>query len=348
MVFKVLTPPRLDLKAPFILNVFLPKGLLCLTLLLLLAGCQRAAEDKKPEYLLRFGHIANEKNIWHQAALKFAEEVHRRSAGRVEVKIYPNEQLGNEMDMVTGILGGSLDLMITGESLQNWSVPHAVLCATPYAIRDSEHLQKIAGGPIGKEIEHQMLAVTGLRPLAWFERGARHLTSNRPVRHPDDLPGMTIRVPNVPLFVSTWSALGAKPTPMAFSEVFTALQQNTIHGQENPFALIRSAGLYEVQKYCSLTEHVKSWIYVVMGDARFQSLPPGLQEAVLESAKVMQSYEHQLFLEQEEKDFTFLKEKGMEFIEVDKAAFEQKAQAAVNQALSGEQKKLFERMQAIP
>lgn len=319
-----------------------------LALLLLLAACQRTQENRRPEYVLRFGHIANEKNTWHLAALKFAEEVQRRSAGRVEVKIYPNEQLGNEMDMIISMMGGSLDLLITGELLQNWRVPHAVLCATPYAIRDSEHLQKIAGGPIGKEIENQMLAVTGLRPLAWFERGARHLTSNRLVRHPDDLPGLTIRVPNVPLFVSTWSALGAKPTPMAFSEVFTALQQNTIQGQENPFALIRSAGLYEVQRYCSLTEHVKSWIYVMMADARLQSLPPDLRQVVREAAGVMQAYEHQLFLEQEEKDFAFLREKGMEFIEVDKAAFQERAQVAVNQALQGEQKRLYDEMQAIP
>ena len=207
--------PKNPVNLAFTAKRYFLNCLLCLTLLLLLAGCQRRAENRKPEHTLRFGHIANEKNIWHLAALKFAEEVERRSAGRVEVKIYPNEQLGNEMDMVTSILGGSLDLMITGESLQNWSVPHAVLCATPYAIRDSEHLQQIAGGPIGEEIEHQILTVTGLRPLAWFERGARHLTSNRPVRHPDDLLGMTIRVPNVPMFVSTWSALGAKPTPMA-------------------------------------------------------------------------------------------------------------------------------------
>lgn len=333
---------------PFLLDgKRMRKSLFYLVLLLLFSSCQQPTENKKPEYVLRFGHLANENNIWHKAALKFAEEVRHRSDGSVEVKIYPNEQLGNEMDMITSIMGGSLDLLITGESLQNWSVPHAVLCATPYAIRDSEHLQKIAGGPVGKEIENQILTVTGLRPLAWFERGARNLTSNQPVKHPDDLNGMTIRVPNVPLFVSTWSALGAKPTPMAFSEVFTALQQSTIHGQENPFALIRSAGLYEVQKYCSLTEHVKSWIYVVIGNKQFEALPADLQKIVLDAAAVMQTYEHELFLEQEEKDYTFLKERGMEFIQVDKAAFEKKAQTAVNKALSGEQKKLFDIMQEI-
>jgi len=310
-------------------------------------GCKQQDSKSRPEHTLRFGHLANENNNWHKAALKFAEEVYLRSEGRVEVKVYPNEQLGKEMDMITGILGGSMDIMVTAESLENWSLPYAILCATPYAIRDSDHLQKVAGGPIGKEIEAHIIEVAGLKPIAWFERGARNLTTNIPVRHPDDLKGLIIWVPNVSLFVATWSALGAKPTPMAFSEVFTALQQSTIHGQENPFALIRNAGLFEVQKYCNLTEHVKGWAYVVMGNKKFKSMPPELQQIILESAIVMQAYEHELYLEQEELDYLFLKEKGMEFIEVDKAAFEKLASAAVMASFTDGQKELYRRIQEV-
>jgi len=309
-------------------------------------GC-KPQDKSKPEYILRFGHLANENNIWHKAAMKFAEEVFLKSEGRVQVKVYPNEQLGKEMDMITGILGGSMDIMVTAESLENWSLPYAILCATPYAIRDSDHLQKIAGGPIGKEIEAHITDVAGLKPIAWFERGARNLTTNTPIRHPEDLKGLIIRVPNVSLYVTTWSALGAKPTPMAFSEVFTALQQSTIHGQENPFALIRNAGLYEVQKYCNLTEHVKGWAYVVMGNEKYESMPPDLQQIILESANIMQAYEHELYLEQEDLDYQFLKEKGMEFIEVDKAAFEKLASEAVMASFTEEQKKLYKRIQEV-
>ncbi|MCL6258568.1 TRAP transporter substrate-binding protein [Aquiflexum sp. TKW24L] len=314
---------------------------------LVLIGCKQQDSKSKPEYTLRFGHLANENNIWHKAALKFAEEVYNKSEGRVQVKVYPNEQLGKEMDMLTGILGGSVDLMVTAESLENWSLPLAILCATPYAIRDSDHLKKVAGGQIGKEIEAHITQVAGLKPIAWFERGARNLTTNIPIRHPDDLKGLIIRVPNVSLYVATWSALGAKPTPMAFSEVFTSLQQSTIHGQENPFALIRNAGLYEVQKYCNLTEHVKGWAYVVMGNKKFESMPPDLKQIILESANVMQAYEHELYLKQEELDSRFLKEKGMEFIEVDKAAFEKMASAAVMASFTEEQKELYKRIQEV-
>jgi DNA-binding NarL/FixJ family response regulator len=174
-----------------------------------------------------------------------------------------------------------------------------------------------------------------------------NLTANRPIRHPGELSSMILRVPAVSLYVKTWSALGAKPTPMAFSEVFTALQQSTIHGQENPFALIRDAGLYEVQKYCMLTEHVKSWAYVVMGNKKFEMLPADLQQVILESAKIMQEYEHELFLKQEEEDYQYLLDRGMEFIEVDKAAFEEAARKAVLEAFSDGQKDLLQRIQAV-
>lgn len=317
---------------------------------LLLTGifsCKQKEDSNKPEYVLRFGHLANEQNIWHLAALKFADEVFQRSEGRVLVKVYPNEQLGKEMDMITGILGGSMDLMVTAESLENWSLPLAIMCATPYAIKDSDHLQKVAGGPIGKEIEQHIISIAGLKPIAWFERGARNLTTNIPIKHPDDLKNLIIRVPNVSLFVATWSGLGAKPTPMAFSEVFTALQQSTIHGQENPYALIRNAGLYEVQKYVNLTEHVKGWAYVVMGNKKFESMPADLQNVILESAKIMQEYEHQLFLEQEELDAQFLKEKGMEFIEVDKEAFIGLAGKAVMEHFTEEQRRMYRRVQEV-
>lgn len=124
-----------------------PSRLTLLFLLLIQLWSCSASSENKPEYVLRFGHLANNRHGWHLASLKFAEEVKKRSNGRIEVKVYPNEQLGKEMDVLTGLLVGSADIMITGESLQSWSLPKAILCATPFAIRDSEHLKKVAGGP---------------------------------------------------------------------------------------------------------------------------------------------------------------------------------------------------------
>lgn len=298
----------------------------------------------KAKYVLKFGHLANEENTWHKAAVKFAELVAEKSNGQIECKVYPSEQLGKEMDLITGIQMGTVDMTITGESMQNWA-PLAGLLGIPYAIRDMDHLVKVADGPIGAMIEDQVREKIGVRPLGWFARGPRNLTSNRPINSPDDLNGMILRVPNVPLFVSVWQELGAKPTPMAFSEVFTSMQQGTIHGQENPYALIKSAGFYEVQKYVNLTEHVRGWIYVVIGEKKFQSMPEELQKAVLEAGKEMQAYERELFNVDETTLAKWLQEEGgMTFVKSDKAAFQAIAKKAVVKALDKEQIKVYEQI----
>lgn len=304
----------------------------------LLAGLSQAAE-----VTLKFGHPANEENIWHKAAIKFKEVAESESNGRIEVKLYPSEQLGKEMDVINSIQLGTADMTITGESLQNWA-PKAALMAVPYAFTSSKQLTNAVNGEVGKEISDQITERTGLKPIAWFERGPRHLTSNRKIMTPDELNGLKLRVPNVPLFVKTWQALGAKPIPMAFSEVFTSLQQNTIDGQENPLSLINSASFYEVQKYVNLTGHVRSWIYVVIGQDKLNSMPADLQAIVLDAGKKMQTYEHKMFASDEAQLRTTLESHGMEFVNPDLEAFKMKAKAAVQEALSDEQLELFKKI----
>lgn len=296
--------------------------------------------------MLRLGHQGNDRDIWHLSALHFAHVLDSLSGGRMAVQVYPSEQLGSELDIIRSIRAGIVEMTITGESMQNWSGITAFL-AIPYLIRNSEHLRNVVEGETGLEIAEVMIREIGLRPVGYFERGPRHLTSNRPVTSPGDLQGMILRVPNVPLFVSVWQALGAKPTPMAFSEVFTALQQGTVDAQENPFALIYSAGLYEVQEYLNLTGHVNSWIYMVIGDEFFQSLPPELQQDVLEAGKLAQQFHEKEFIRQEEQLRELLLEKGMKFIEPDIEAFRKKAGEAVLEAIPQEYLHLYRRITEV-
>lgn len=313
-------------------------------LISVISSCQQAGE--KPEYIFRFGHQGNEQDIWHRSALFFARTLDSLSAGRIETRVYPSEQLGGELDMIRSIRAGIVEMTITGESMQNWAGITAFL-AVPYLIRDSDHLRKVVDGEIGREIEDEMISTIGLRPLGYFERGPRHLTSNRPVLTPEDLGGMVLRVPNVPLFVRVWQALGAKPTPMTFSEVFTALQQGTVEAQENPFALIYSAGFYEVQRYLNLTRHVTGWIYVVIGENQYRALPADLQEKVLKAGKAMQNYHEREFEKQEEILRRQLEERGMIFIEPDTEAFREKAEATVLEILPEEYKQLYLKITSI-
>lgn len=298
------------------------------------------------DYTLKFGHLANEQNVWNQAALKFKEQVEANSEGRIEVQVYPNEQLGSEMDVINSIQLGTADMTISGESLQNWA-PKAAMMAVPYLFRDAEHLRRTVESDVGQQIKAQITERTGLVPLAWFERGPRELTSNRPITSPENLDDLRLRVPNVPLFVDTWQALGARPTPMAFSEVFTALQQGTIEAQENPLSLIESASFNEVQQYVNMTDHVRSWIYVVIGKSKLESMPEDLQQVVRDAAAEMQRHEAQLFAEDQQRLRQALTDKGMEFVEVDQAAFAEKARPAVLEALTDEQREIYDAIQAM-
>lgn len=295
---------------------------------------------------LKLGHPGNEDHSWHKASLKFAELVAAKTKGAVEVKVFPNEQLGKELDVINAVQLGSVDMTITGESLQNWA-PMAALLGVPYMLRDSAHMKAVVDGPIGADIVKEIEKKVQLKPIAWFERGPRDLTSKRPIKTPADLNGLVMRVPNVPLFLNVWSALGAKPTPMAFSEVFTGLQQGVIEAQENPLSLIKSASFFEVQKYVNLTEHVRSWIYLVIGSKKFAKLDAATQQAVLAAAKEAQIYEHELFVKDEAKLVDDLKAKGMEFVKVDRQKFADGARKAVTESLKPELKPVYEQILSI-
>ena len=290
---------------------------------------------------LKLGHLANEENPWHLASVRFGEELSALTDGRITVEVFPNESLGKEIDLINGMQLGTVDMTITGESLQNWA-PMAALLAVPYAYKSIDHMDEVASGEIGDQIEAQIVEKAQIRPIAYFARGPRNLTSNRPITSPDDLNGLKMRVPNVPLFVDVWKSLGANPGPMAFSEVFTSLQNGTIEAQENPLALIRSASFYEVQSHVNMTEHVRSWIYLTIAETTWQKLSEEDRAAVIEAASRAQAYERELFNASLADDRAYLESKGMTFVEVDGAAFQAKAKDAVLANVNDEIKPIVE------
>ena len=290
-------------------------------------------------------HITDENHTWHKASEKFKEVAEEKSGGRIKVTIYPNSQLGNEIDTIQSILtNGGCDITYTAESMQTYAEELGVI-GMPYAIKSEEQLYAVLDGEVGKEMEDIMLK-SGMRVLGYFVRGPRNITSNTPIKTPDDLKGFIIRTPQSPMTVAAFEAMGAKPTPMAFSEVFTSLQQGVINGQENPLAMIRSGSLYEVQKYVNETEHLRGWVYIAMGEKKYQSLPDDLKKVVDEAAKEAQNYEHELFLEDEKNLRKELEDKGMEFIEVDQTLFSNKAVPGVEAILTEKQRVLYDKIKA--
>lgn len=292
----------------------------------------------------KFGHLANEDHLWNQTALKFAELVGEKTNGQIEVKVYPNEQLGSEMDSITGIQTGTVDLTISGESLQNWA-PKAALLAIPYAITSSEQMDAVINGELGDEIEAQITEKVGLIPLYYHKRAPRNLTTNFAVRTPEDVKGLKMRVPNVPIFIDAWSAAGANPQAMAFSEVFTGLQQGVIGAQENPYDLIVSASFYEVQDYVNETEHVSSWVYVLVGEKQFNALTPELQIAVQEASAEAQAWAQGEFEASAAEYKQKCIDEGMTIVDdVDKAAFQEVMMPAIQKSLNEEQIDLLNRI----
>ncbi|WP_243112550.1 MULTISPECIES: TRAP transporter substrate-binding protein [Acutalibacteraceae] len=297
------------------------------------------------KYSLLFGLTTNEDDPWSKAAVKFADTVKEKSKGQIEVKVYPNNQLGAETDVIQAVQNGTADMLVTGETLQKWA-PLAAMVAVPYLVKDEESLNKLASGSIGKEIEDEISQKAGMYCLTYFVRGPRELTANKEIKTPADLKGLRLRIPNAPLYIKPWESAGAKPTPMALTEVFTALQQNTIDAEENPFAMIKSNNFQEVQKYCMMTDHVRSWIYVTIGKKKFDSMPADLQKVVTDAAAEMQTYENQLFEKSEKDDRAWLEQKGMKFVDVDQDAFEKAMTPGVLSTLNDEQKKVYDEIKA--
>lgn len=312
-------------------------GLLAMSLVVTagVVGCgsnKEGATDSKPAegtgepVVLKLGHIAGEQDPWNLGAKKFAELVDAKTNGQVKVDVYPSSALGNDRDLIEGMQLGSVDLALVAGVLSNFYEPYSIL-ELPYLFRDRDHMQKVLYGPIGDKLKEDLRANAQIRGLEFWERTPRELTANKKVMTPADLTGIKIRVPEIPASIAAWKAMGATPTPMAFSEVYSSLQTGVIDAQENPLALIESSKLNEVQKYVINTNHVYGYVLLTMSDAAYQKLTPEQQKAVDEAAKEATEYENKIVYEQEAELTKKLKEAGTEFVDVDVTPFMEKAKS---------------------
>ena len=310
------------------------------------AAAVAAVPAMAADYTITLGHIQSEDDSWHKAALAFEEYVEEKSEGAIEVEVYPNSQLGSEIDMLTSILQQSgCDITYTGESMQTYQ-PDLGMLGMPYLIQSDEQMEAVLEGEVGDKFE-QLMEDCGMKVLGYFTRGPRYITSNKKIESLADMKNLLIRTPQSPMTVAAFEATGAKPTPMALNEVFTSLQQGTIEAQENPMAFIESQSFYEVQKYLIKTAHLRSWVYIAMGKAQFDALPEDLQQVVLDGGKHAQEVEHELFLENEEKFSEQLQEQGMEFVDVDVDEFAEAMVGGVLPTLTDSQKEIYEAISAL-
>jgi len=253
----------------------------------------------------------------------FAREVEARTNGRYRIQTFYAGALGAERESVEGVQLGTLDLTLTSTGPLPNFVPEVAILDIPFLFRDYAHARAVLDGPIGQEML-QKFPPKGMVALAWAENGFRHMTnSKRPVNAPDDLKGLKMRTMENPIHIQAYKQFGILPTPMAFTEVFTALQQGTVDGQENPLSVITAAKLDQVQKNLTLTGHVYSPAVILMNKAQWDKLSAADKQAFLDAAKEAVKANRARIDDDERKAVADLRSKGMAIVEnVDKAKFQ--------------------------
>ena len=271
--------------------------------------------------VLKLGHVLPPAHNWHVAASGFADEVKVVTAGRVEIKVFPNSQLGTETAVIEGLQLGTVEMgLIGGASFQNIE-PKLGLEGLPYAFSDHQHAYRVFDGEAGNRL-FGLLEKKGIKGLAWWENGFRNMTnSKRAISVPDDLKGLKVRVTPDKIRLDTFKALGALPVPMAFAELYSALQQGAVDGQENPLAIIFSSNFFEVQKHLSLTNHVWSSATLVTAKGVWDKVSATDQQAIQKVAFTWREKQRKMVQDSSDDFLAKLKAKGMQVTTPNNALF---------------------------
>jgi|TARA_B000000460_G_C21536774_1_gene403494 tripartite ATP-independent transporter DctP family solute receptor len=286
--------------------------------LMVCAVTMAAAPVAAQTYIVAVGAASN--SLQGRSAAKFAEDLQARLGDADKVEFYADGQLGDEKELVQKLRLGTVQFTLVSSIMTNF-LPEFALFDMPFLVRDRAHLRAIDAQIIQPDLAPK-LDEKGLHLISTWENGFRQITNNtRPINTPEDLAGLKIRTPSSEWRVAMFKEWGANPTPMAFSEVFVALQTGTMDGQENPLTNIVGANFQEVQKYLSLTDHVYSPTYLTSGAETWAGLPDDVKTAVSEIADEVQDWS---LAEGEKADGTLVekvKAAGVEVNDADKAAF---------------------------
>lgn len=284
-----------------------------------LCGCGGSGPQPK---VVRLAYTAGPSELLHEAALRFAEQVKTESGGKMEVRLYPGGQLGNERELIEGLKLGSVDLIVTGLAIIGWYAPEYGAFEAPFLWRDYAHVEQVWNGAIGEEVRRVMQKKSGARLMQPWFRGPRYLTTtSRKVLTLDDLKGLKLRVPELEIYIKSWQAFGANVTPVPFTDIFMALKLGVVEGQENPLATIYANHLQEVQRYIMETRHLISFYVPSIGPNLERRFTPE-ECAVLLGALDATTRWHNQEVERAEAGYRQkLEADGAEFVAIDPEPF---------------------------
>ncbi|MBF6615751.1 MAG: TRAP transporter substrate-binding protein [Candidimonas sp.] len=310
-----------------------------------------AAKGAEGQYTktLRVGYIVSVDSEVDKGANKFKELLEASTAGAVKVNLFPNAQLGGEVDMLKSLKEGVIDVVIAGDGILGPFLPEYQGLVLPFLIKDYGHMDRVYQGEVGKEINEVLMKKVNGRVTGYWHRGAKSVTANKPISTPKDLEGLKLRVVPSPLVVAAWKALGASTTPMSFQELFVALQLGTVDAQNNPLDLIYSANFYEVQDYVILTKDTYTpWAFIT-NDKLYQNFPADIKANFDDAFKAARDYQNELVAESGDEYVKLLQEKNMKFVEPDRELFKSTlAGSGVLEAFKDKMApNLFERIAAL-
>jgi tripartite ATP-independent transporter DctP family solute receptor len=269
---------------------------------------------------LKLGHVGEPGSLLAASTEEYAKRINTRLAGKVHVVVYGSSQLGGDKEMLQKVKLGTLD-MVLPSTVMSSEVDLFGMFEMPYLVKDREHMKRIEQAVFWPKLAPEA-EKKGLKVIAVWENGYRNITNNkRPIKTPKDLEGIKLRVPEGKWRVKMFQAYGANPSPMKFSELFTALQTGVMDGQENPLTQIYSAKLQEVQKYLSLSGHVYTPSYLIVGSRKWATLPADIRKVLEDTAKETQAFVYETAAREETDLLGKLKAAGMQVNDVDKDAF---------------------------
>ncbi|MBY5394157.1 DctP family TRAP transporter solute-binding subunit [Rhizobium leguminosarum] len=317
------------------------------TILCTAAAIMASSAIAHAQTVLKWAHVYETSEPFHTDSVWAAEEINKRTDGRYKIEVYPASQLGKEADINQGLKLGTVDIIISGSSFAARDYKPIGVTYFPYIFRGPDHLIAYTKSDVFKRLAKGYEDKTGNHIAAVSYYGTRHTTSNKPIAKCADMQGLKIRVPDVPAYLAMPRACGANTTPIAFAEVYLALQNGTVEAQENPLTTIEAKKFYEVQKNIILTGHIVDHLNTVVSKTRWASLSDEdkkifgevMQEAAERTSKTIAGKENSLIA-------TF-KEKGLNVAEVDKADFEKTVMENVKFEDFGYEKADWEAIRAI-
>jgi tripartite ATP-independent transporter DctP family solute receptor len=303
------------------------------------------AEAGEVKRVIKFSHPQAPGTPFDLLAHKFGEVVEQKTNGQIVVQVFPGAQLGNERDALEGVLLGTVGATLNSPGMMSNTWKPVGVLDLPYLFRDWNHVEKVLRGPIGQDFVERLAKESNIRVLSWSDYGFRHLwTVDRQVRSVKDVEGLKMRAPEIPLYMETWRALGARVVPMPAAEMYTALQQGVVAGQENPIGFTYGINLHEVLKYMTRTHHMAGILALTFNNKTYLELPQNLQAALTEAAWEAAKFNNERLQATEADLLEKMKKRGVQVIDVDTKPFADGTQKVRDQFASD--KALVQRIMA--